>query len=165
MESQTFYNGPQSVRKSHKQPRFSPYSRGVHQTQNGRSAPIQTTYIPHTLMKKDLGADGRPEASGTWGVPRRWGVRILITCVASPKTTTDDHNSLGSYGRVEAAANDSNDSLESLFEDSTSPDKDSIDTNSSLDSEPCERVSITKVKDIIECKIRVMKCSVPLLFY
>ncbi len=74
-------------------------------------------------------------------------VRILALCAASPKTTTDGCDSLGNHGRVEAAADDSNDSLSSFFEDPTNPDEDSIDRNSSRDPDCCERVSETEVKD------------------
>lgn len=59
----------------------------------------------------------------------------------------DGRDSLGSHGRVEAAANSSDDSLNSLFEDPTNPDKDSISTNSSLDPDSHERVSETEVKN------------------
>jgi hypothetical protein len=88
---------------------------------------------------------------------------------------TNDHNSLNSYSRVEAAVDDSDDSLESLFEDSTSLDKDFIDTNSSLDCKSRERVSITKIKDIYRLKARQSqdrsttsfynRCSNVLIFY
>lgn len=147
MDFQTFYSGPQSVRMSPKQTRFSPYSREGHRTQNGSSASIQTTSIPYTHMRKDLSANGHAEAQGAWGVPRSRGVCILTTCTASSKTTMDGRDSLGSHGRVEAAANSSDDSLNSLFEDSTNPDKDSISTNSSLDPDSHERVSETEVKN------------------
>ncbi len=65
-------------------------------------------------------------------------VPILALCAESPKMTTDGCDSLGSHGRVEAAADDSNDSLSSFFEDPTNPD-DSMDRNSSLDPDCCER--------------------------
>jgi hypothetical protein len=66
--------------------------------------------------------------------------------------TIDSHNSLSSHSYIKAATNDSNNSLESLFKDLTSLDKDFINMNSSLNSKPYKRVLIIEIKDIYRLK-------------
>jgi hypothetical protein len=61
--------------------------------------------------------------------------------------TMNGRDNLDSHGRVKDAANDSDDSLNSLFNDSINLNKDFIDTNSSLNPDSYERVSETEVKN------------------
>jgi hypothetical protein len=54
MESQVFYNGPQSLRQLAKQIRFSPFNCEVRKPQNGTSPPTQTSSVPQIHENENL---------------------------------------------------------------------------------------------------------------
>jgi hypothetical protein len=78
---------------------------------------------------------------------RSYSVRILTVII-------DDRDSLNNHSRVKAAANDSDDFLNSLFKNLTNLDKDFIDINLSLNPNSNKRVLETKVKNIDRLRIR-----------
>jgi hypothetical protein len=65
---------------------------------------------------------------------------------------TNGHDGLNSYDHVNAAANNSDGLLASLFHDSAASDSVLIDTNSSLNSGPLKRVTESEANDINELK-------------